>query len=198
MNFITHTKLLVFLVTFFYFKDVTRAQELDSNNTKMGISISYFSQSGYKNTFLLSYEKYMFQNNKYNFFRGCSLLYENKPRFYNSLGFLVTSGIRRTFKSGLFLEYAIKIGYIGSYYSFDTYEMNSSGEIVNLGKKTYGSLIFGNSIGLGYDFNCKTKYNLQLFAKPLMYYRFPYNDNLFINNNVAMEFGVIIHPKNNK
>ncbi len=181
------------VLSLFLFINRISAQAIEKNNN--GISLSYWGNKGTSNGMQIGYEKYQLQSKKYKIIVGCNLLFEKRKQSYSSFGILASSGLRRTFKFGIFLEYNIKAGYLGSYYPFDFYKTNANGDIVNIGRKVVHSLAFGNSFGFGYDFSTKTKLNLQFLIKPNLYYRYPNNDNPFYLNNFALEAGVILHPK---
>jgi hypothetical protein len=170
--------------------DVTYAADKDSANVPNGLSISYVRKGCQ-----VGLERYFFQSEKYKIVGTASLLFQRVPSYYSSAGLVLNNMVRRTSKIGIYWEQGIKLGYVGSYYDFDIYDVNSDGEIVNNGRKWLSSAIVGFSIGLGYDFSKKTKANLQLFFKPGLFYRFPNNDNPFYLNDYSIEAGLAIHPK---
>jgi hypothetical protein len=161
-----------------------------------GISINYRQNLLVTNIgFQLGIEKYHFQNSKYKVIGIATLLFERKPNVYNSAGFIFGNAIRRTYKYGIYLEHALNVGYLGSYYNFDVYKTDSKGNIVNIGREWTNSFVFGYSIGLGYDFLMLTKTNIQLFLKPNYFIKYPNNDNFFLLNNYYLEAGITVHPK---
>lgn len=188
----------VLLVTVFFtvfFICTSKAQTADSLQTsKLGISIGYWGTPTKTTGIQLGLQKYNLQTEKYKILTSVDLIIEKRPDSYTSFGLLLSSGVRRTLKFGLYFEYDIKAGYIGSYYPFDLYKVNSTGDVVNIGKKVFNTFVVGNSFGLGYDFSYKTKLNLQLFIKPIIYYRYPNNDNPFFLNNIGLEAGITFHP----
>lgn len=113
---------------------------------------------------------------------------------YSSAGFILNNMIRRTSKIGIYWEQGIKLGYLGSCYDFDIYNVNSDGDVVDVGRKWVSSAIFGFSVGFSYDFSEK-KTNLQLVFKPGLFCRLPNNDNPFYLNNYSLETGMAFHPK---
>ncbi|MBN1117220.1 MAG: hypothetical protein JXA77_08455 [Bacteroidales bacterium] len=132
---------------------------------------------------------------KYSLHRNYSLLLNRKPDVYKSAGIAADNIIRRTGNKGFYWEHGINIGYLGSIYDFDLFQTNSQGQIINVGKKWLSSVIFGYSLGFGYDFSKKTKADFQLFFRPGLYHRFPNFDNSFYINQFSIEAGVIWHPK---
>lgn len=190
------TKILLILVLFTVsFIHASKAQTADSLQTnKYGISIGYWGTPTITTGFQLGLQKYNLQTEKYKILTSADLIIEKRPDSYTSFGLLLSSGVRRTLKFGLYFEYDIKAGYIGTYYPFDLYNVNSNGDVVNIGRKVFNTFVFGNSFGLGYDFFYKTKLNLQLFIKPIIYYRYPNNDNPFFLNNFGLEAGITFHP----
>jgi hypothetical protein len=171
------------------------ASNADTSKTLKGISISYSGIITSNYGIQLGLEKYYLQTEKYKIIGVKSLVIQRKSDAYTLAGVILGSTLRRTFKWGFYFEQGIQIGYLGSYYDFDIYKTNSDGKIINVGRKWFSSGTIGYSAGLGYDFSKTTKINLQLFVKPSLYYRFPYNDNIFFSNNYSLEAGIILHPK---
>jgi hypothetical protein len=183
--------ILIFLISF---------NEIDASDTDTiiftkGISVSYWGTLINNNGLLLSLEKYYLQTEKFKIIGSASIVFQRRKNVYTSAGLIVGSALRKTYNWGVFFEYGIKFGYLGSYYDFDFYKTNSDGNIVNIGRKWTNSIILGYSLGLGYNFSKLTKTNLQLFIKPNLYYRFPNYDNIFYFNNYSIEVGLILHPK---
>ncbi|MBN2262545.1 MAG: hypothetical protein JW735_06525 [Prolixibacteraceae bacterium] len=179
-------------VSFFIATKANPADSLHLNN--IGVTVGYWGTPAKTTGFQLGLQKYQLNTEKFKILTNCDLVVEKRTNSYSSFGVLLSSGVRRTFKFGLFLEYNIKSGYIGSYYTFDLYKVNSNGDVMNIGKKIYHTFVFGNSFGFGYDFYTTTKMNLQLFVKPVLYYRYPNLDNPFYLNNFGLEAGIIFHP----
>lgn len=190
---------IIFILLYSYTINAQTADSLQTN--KFGISVGYWgtpiNNRAVKGTigFKLGLERYNLQTNKYKILTSADLIVENRPESYTSFGLLFSAGVRRTLRSGLYFEYAIKAGYVGNYYPFDVYKVNSKGEIANIGNKVFHTFVYGNSLGLGYDFSCKTNLNLQFFIKPILYYRIPNNDNPFYLTKLAFETGVSFQPK---
>jgi hypothetical protein len=170
------------------------ASETDSLSNK-GISISYWGNVVNTNGIQVGLEKYMLQTGKYKVIFSTAVNYQRYAGNYSAAGITFGSSLRRTYKCGLFLEHGIKAGYLGSYYDFDFYKVNSDDEIVNIGRKWNSSVVLGYAFGFGYDFNKLTRYNVQLYVKPNFYYRFPNFNNVFYFNNVGIDAGFVIHPK---
>jgi hypothetical protein len=166
-----------------------------------GISLSYWGtvadNSGHHLDLGLkqSLERYYIQNKRFTILGSASLVLQRRPGVYTSVGLLFGQNTRWTSKPGVFFEHGITFGYLGSYYDFDIYKVNSKGEIVNIGREWASSIIVGYLAGLGYDFSILTKLKLQLFIRPNIYLRFPNHDNVAYLHNFNFESGIIIHPK---
>jgi hypothetical protein len=171
------------------------ASDVDSIKSTKGISICYWGNVLNTNGIQVGYEKYVLQTNKHKVICSSSINFQRRNGVYSSAGFSFASALRRTFKCGLFLEHGIKIGYLGSYYDFDFYKLNSDDEIVSIGRKWINSIVFGYMFGFGYDFSKYSKFDMQLLVKPHLYYRIPNNDNVLYFNNIGLEAGLIFHPK---
>jgi len=165
----------------------------ESTSNSPGISIGYWGNGSQSKGIFLGYQKNLINTEKYKIITGLDLVFEKMPQNYSSYGLIAKTGVRRTLKSGIFFEYYLRAGYLGSYYPFDLYRVNSEGEVINYGKKVFSTFAFGNSIGIGYDFSYKTKLNLQIFINPILYYRYPNNDNPFYTNNTGIQAGVIFN-----
>ena len=185
----------LFLSLSVVFANSANASGIDTTRTDKSIIVSYLGTLNNNPGIKIGIEKTRIFSSKYSVNNSLSLLVNRKPDIYTLAGITLSSSLRRTGKSGLYFEHGINFGYLGSYYDFDFYRTNSENEIVNVGRKWLSSIILGYSFGLGYDFAKKTKNNMQIFVKPGIYYRFPYNDNIFYLNNYCIEMGLAIHPK---
>jgi hypothetical protein len=180
--------IVVLLVALFTSNSI--ASDSDSTFKKKGIIISYWGTMSNNPGLKLGLEKTNLQSDKYTVNSSISLLLNRKPDLYSSAGIVLSSSLRKTGKRAFYFEHGLNFGYLGSYYDFDFYQTNGDGEIINVGRKWFSSLILGYSLGLGYDFSKKTKTNLQIFIKPGIYYRSPNNYNIFYQNNYNTEIGL--------
>ena len=183
------------LLAIITFCQIAIAQNENPIKSGRGISIGYFGVPKIKNGIQIEYEKYPLETDKYKVINRYSFLFISRQHNFKSFAVFASSGLRRTYKSGLFLEYNIKGGLGGTYYPFDVFEANKDGEVINVGKKIRPTFYFGNSFGGGYDFSKKTKLDLQFFIKPFIYYSVPnFDHGFFYVNNVAIECGITFHP----
>jgi len=148
-------------------------------------------------------ERYLFRNEKYAVIGGVSISARKKPDVYSSGELLLSNSFRRTFNFGLYLEQSIRGGYQACYYDFEFYDVNSDGDLVNMGRTWTHHFIGGYSIGAGYDFTKKTPLNLLFFIKPTLYLKIPNQENYFVFHNYGIETGFVIYPawlqsKNNR
>ena len=187
------TKVIVILVWLALYK-TANASGTDSLKISQGISVSYWGTMINDYGIQLGLDRYILQTGKYEIIGNKSVVLQRKPDVYTSAGLILGSSLRRIFKMGFYFEYSIKLGYLGHYYDFDIYKTNSDGQIVNVGRKWLSTGIFGYSAGLGYDFSKKTSLNLQMFLKPILYYQYPNNENIFFINNYSIEAGIVFHP----
>jgi len=174
------------------------ANDRDTLKSNLYFNLTYL-KAAIVNTYGLNFgiEKTLFQNDKYLISNGIKLNSGVKKDAYLMGGFTYSSSLRKTNKFGLFFEHSVRFGYLGSYYYNDLYIIKDS-EIKNIGKKWLSSLTLGYFLGLGYDFSKTTNLDLQIFAGPNIFYRFPNLDNMFYFNNISLEAGVRFSVWKNK
>lgn len=171
------------------------ASEADSTHGNKSMVFSYRGTLRDNPGLKLGIEKTYLQSSKYTVFGSVSIILNTKPDIYFSAGLTFSSTLRRTGNCGLYFEHELNVGYLGKFYEFNTYRINSSGDIINIGRKWTSSFMVGYSVGIGYDFSKKTKYDLQFYFKPGIYYLLPNKANFFYVNNYSFEAGFALHPK---
>ncbi len=182
--------ILIYLVSF----QALNASGIDSLTKANGISVGYWGTMINDYGIQVGLDRYLLHTEKFDIIGNKSIVLQRKPNVYTSAGLILGSSMRRTYKMGLYFEYSINVGYLGRFYDFDIYKTNTDGQIVNVGRKWLSTGIFGYSAGVGYDFSKKTRLNLQFYAKPVLYYQYPNNENIFFINNYSFETGIIFHP----
>lgn len=171
------------------------ALPVDSIKSIKGLSVGYWGDVVNTYGVRVGMERYVLQTSKFKVIHSAAIGVQRRNDFYTSAGIEVGSALRRTYKSGLFVEYGLKLGYLGSYYDFDFYKVNSDDKIVNIGRKWKSSAICGYWLGAGYDFSRCSRFDIQFALKPGLYYRFPNFGNVFYLTNFGLEAGLAFHPK---
>jgi hypothetical protein len=178
--------------------DLSQASDLDTLKSRLAYTASYRKGIKSDNGYELGIERYCFESDKFNVLQNASILIQQRSDVYTGIALTIGSTLRRTYKWGIYFDHSIKAGYAGHYYHFDIYETNEHDEIMNVGHKWKSSMIIGYSFALGYDFSKITKMNVQVFAKPNVFLKFPNNDNLFLLNNFSLELGIAFRSQTKK
>jgi len=184
----------IILIICLFSCNLVYSDNIDSTSNKNGISINYWKgfidgTSGFN----VGFERSFLKTQKYNIIGNISIISGTKKESYFMSGIILGNTIRRTYKFGLFFDHSFRLGYLGSYYFDDIYRIKNN-EIVNVHQEWLSSATFGYAFGLGYDFSKISKLDIQLFARPSIFLRYPNFDNLFIMNNINFELGLCFRP----
>ncbi len=198
---IQHFIILIFTLTSIkvnaqgFRKDSTVSKEMALPIT-MSYYGNYFIDPGFKIGIerpFLTIQKSRFKKkekiNQHQFFNTLNLGYYNTKE-HNHTWFLNTElGYRKTKKSGFKTEVFVGVGYLRTFLTDETYEVDGSGNVGIV--KNAGSNYFmpSFSFGIGYD-NSRNhpKFPLALSFRPTLFLRYPYNSVFLPQVAVEMNF----------
>lgn len=200
-------KIFIYLVIIIFYSQSTFAQNytIDSikvNRQELPLSISYFSNFITDPGIKIGIERPLFafqkskttQNgcvriNMYQFFNTLNLGYYFVKEHSHTMFLNTEIGYRKTRKVGFKTEILIGVGYLRTFLTDETYEVDNQGNVDLV--KAAGSNYFMPSIslGIGYD-NAKKHPNfpLALALKPTLFFQYPYNSKLLTHIGFELNF----------
>ncbi|MEZ5029771.1 MAG: hypothetical protein R2787_00040 [Saprospiraceae bacterium] len=179
--------------------------EIDSigkQKLEMPVSVSYFGnfiidpgfKLGIERPFLTIQKTKNKSNgkikiNRHQFFNTLNLGYYYTKEL-NHTWFLNTElGYRKTRKSGFKTEVLLGVGYLRTFLTDETYEVDNNGNVSII--KNAGSNYFMPSLafGLGYDNSLKhPNFPMAISIRPNLFFRYPYNSSLL--KHIAIEINL--------
>ncbi len=165
--------------------DILVGNKQKSNYDILGISLSYFSESGYHHGFFTGID-YVFFNKekerkkKEDKFKNHKLILSPSVGWYNHpnnkmvLLFKADLSHRMTFNNGLFGLIGIGTGFLRSFYNIPTYQIIDD-ELTKVKLAGRFSSVSNLSFGIGYDFKKKLDIPLSIMIQPELYFQTPYN-----------------------
>ncbi len=184
-------KTLIIIIIFLGLTSVFAQEADEEQNSKFSINVSYFGEWITNPGFVAGVEYEILENKKGWF----SLITKGEVGFYyqeqNNLTMFIDTqiGPRFTAPFGLYADLCLGLGYshiwpVGNIYS----GVDSNGNIIDENNTGDPSMMFGLSIGVGWDFGKKTKLPLRVFARGNFFGHYPVNR--FIRPKLALEVGV--------
>lgn len=74
------------------------------------------------------------------------------------------------------LESSVGIGVMLSYYNEEVYEISESGEFTEVSRLANPDFMPSISLGIGYDFSNDREKRRMIWARPKMFWQYPYNN----------------------
>ena len=124
----------------------------------------------------IGYEKYLNDESRFQVFMRANVGLYHHFRNNNTYMFTVETGYRRNFRSGLFLEQSLGIGYFyRQIHSDGKFAVHEDGSIVEKSSMGTSFLPFLANVGVGYHFQTK-KAQISPFLRPNFYWKMPFNE----------------------
>jgi hypothetical protein len=137
----------------------------------------------------VGYERYLGNDSRFQVFLRANLGFYHHYRNNNTFMLSLESGFRRNFRSGIFLEQSLGVGYFYRQTHGDgQFAVNEDGSIVE--KNSLGScfLPFLANVGIGYHFQTK-RAQISPFIRPNFYWKMPFNETP--NMQMAVMAGIL-------
>jgi hypothetical protein len=178
---------LVFILCFINIKanDTIDENKQNSDNNTLGVSISYFAESGYHHGFFSGIDYVFFNKEKekkrkegkfknHKFILSPSIGLYNHPN--NKMVLIIKADLshRMTFNNGLFGLIGIGTGFARSFYNIPTYQIIDE-ELTKVKLAGRFSSVSNLSFGIGYDFKKKLDVPFSMMLQPELYIQTPYN-----------------------
>lgn len=137
----------------------------------------------------LGYERYLNDDRKFEVFLRANLGFYHHYRNNNTFMFTLESGFRRNFKSGVFLEQSLGLGYFyRKVHSDGQYAVQDDGSILEVNSLGRSFLPFLANVGVGYHINTN-KARISPFIRPNFYWKMPFNETP--NMQMAVAAGIL-------
>lgn len=160
-------------------------KEQKSNYEVLGISLSYFAESGYHHGFFKGIDYVFFNKEKekkkkegkfknHKFILSPSIGWYSHPNNKMALLFKADLSHRMTFNNGLFGLIGIGTGFSRSFYNIPTYQIVDE-ELTKVKLAGRFSSVSNLTFGIGYDFKKKLDIPLSMMIQPEIYFQTPYN-----------------------
>lgn len=160
-------------------------KEQKSNYEVLGISLSYFAESGYHHGFFTGIDYVFFNKEKekkkkegkfknHKFILSPSIGWYSHPNNKMALLFKADLSHRMTFNNGLFGLIGIGTGFSRSFYNIPTYQIVDE-ELTKVKLAGRFSSVSNLTFGIGYDFKKKLDIPLSMMIQPEIYFQTPYN-----------------------
>lgn len=179
--------------------------EIDSivqQKLEMPVSVSYFGNFIFDPGFKLGIERQLLtiqktrnksngkiKINRHQFFNTLNLgYYYTKEQ--NDTWFLNTElGYRKTRKSGFKTEVLLGVGYLRTFLTDETYEVDNNGNVSKIKNAGSNYIMPSLSFGIGYDNSIKhPKFPIAVSFRPNLFFQYPYNSSLL--THIATEINL--------
>lgn len=141
----------------------------------------------------IGYEKYLGEDEKFQIFLRPVLGFYRHFRNNTTYQLTLESGFRRNFRSGLFLEQSLGIGYFHRMVHGDgQFYVDDKGAIHEKGGIGVSFVPFLANIGMGYHFQSRRP-QISPFARPNFYWKMPFNETP--NMQFVLMVGIIYRNK---
>jgi hypothetical protein len=111
------------------------------------------------------------------------------PRNHDGLFFDVNYGLRRYFKSGLFLEESIGIGVLGSAINTNVFSVDHNGIVSEGSKLNPLQFMPSLTLGIGYNLSNKNKESLNLiWLRPKILWQYPHKTTASFSPAIQIGF----------
>jgi len=164
----------------------------DSLNNKIGFTAGYFGETVTHAGMNVGIEHYPHQSDRHQMILAGNVGGYVHPRNNTSLFIRAQWGQRLNFKSGLFLDQFIGLGYLHQFvHGGDLYEVKPNGAVVKTPDSGQPLVMPSISLGTGYDFSKTTAYCMKVYLRPELFWKAPFNG--YYLTHFALTTGLIIN-----
>ena len=147
---------------------------LDAQSLLSG-GIGYFGETGVYPGLVLELEKETYQSDQLSTPFRINLGYYSHPRNHAAFFMDIHYGLRRTLNNGIMLESSVGVGVMLSYYSEEVYEISEASDFTKASRLANPDFMPSITLGVGYDFSNYREKRRMIWARPKMFWQFPYN-----------------------
>lgn len=161
----------------------------DAELNKASLSIGYFGETVSHPGFQVGLEYYPFSSNRHEIILGVAAGGFVHKRNNTSYFVRIQSGQRIYFKSGLFFEQFLGVGYLRQYVQGgELYEVLPNGAVVEIHKSGDSKFMPSIALGLGYNFKSDALSRFSVFVRPEIFWIAPFNG--YYLTSFALNLGV--------
>ncbi len=157
------------------------------SQTRINLGGGYFGETGTYPGVVAEFEIEKFQSEKYSTPFRANIGYYSHPRSHNAIFLEALYGTRRYFNSGFFIEHALGLGVMFSFYPEDVWHVNDDGTIVRVSNWANPDILPSLTFGAGYNFGKGTDKNNLIWARPKISWQMPYNN--LAQPHIALQVG---------
>ncbi len=185
--------ILLLLIPFFSFLNAYGQEE---NLPKNKLTFGYFGETVTHSGLSIGIEHYPFQTGKYQIILASNIGGFVHKRNNTSLFVRGQWGQRIAFGGGVFLDQFIGLGYLHHFtHGGGSYEvLLPNGAVVETPNSGRPMVMPSISLGTGYDFSRKTKWDVVFFLRPELFWKAPFNG--YYLTHLALNTGVIFNLRN--
>src|SRR5690554_1366501 len=178
-----------FVVLLFLLLGSSAAFSQGDPGPRHGVHVVYLGETLTHPGLSIGYEKYLNEDSKFQVFIRANIGFYHHYRNNNTYMFTLESGFRRNFKSGVFLEQSLGLGYFyRKVHSDGQYAVQDDGSILEVNSLGRSFLPFLANVGVGYHINTN-KARISPFIRPNFYWKMPFNDTP--NMQMAVAAGIL-------
>lgn len=166
----------------------------DAPQNKLALNLGYFGETVTHTGINLGIEYYPHQTDRHQMILAGNIGGYVHPRNNTSLFIRAQWGQRLHFKSGLFLDQFVGLGYLHQFvHGGDLYEVKPNGAVVKTPDSGQPLVMPSISLGTGYTFSKNEGTGISLFLRPELFWKAPFNG--YYLTHLALNAGVIINLK---
>jgi hypothetical protein len=151
-------------------------KESTRRENKLKISAGYFGETLSHLGVILGIEHCPYGNDRYQFLWGTNIGGYVHVRNNTSIFIREHWGQRITFKSGVFIDQFIGLGYLHHFSSGGKiFDILPNGAVVNIPNSGRPMIMPSVSVGTGYNIMRSTGINLQIYFRPELFWKAPFN-----------------------
>ncbi len=163
----------------------------DNDLNKTSLSLGYFGETITHAGLQAGVEYYPYLSERHQLILGLAAGGYIHPRNNTSLFVRAQWGQRIKFKSGLFLEHFLGLGYLHQFLNGgELYEVLPNGAVVEKSNTGEPKFMPSVALGFGYDFKSPALSKYSFFVRPELFWKAPFNG--YYLTHFALNTGVII------
>jgi hypothetical protein len=168
---------------------VVQAQTTPDTPARYAFTAGYFGEVVTHPGAVIGVERYLFTNQKFRFILAGNLGGYVHPRNHSAMFVNVQSGQRITFRSGLFLDQFLGLGYLHTFlHDGDLYQADVFGNIQKTPNTGRPHVMPSVSVGTGWDLSKGHTGQLLVYVRPQVFWQFPFNNYALVH--FALQTGI--------
>ncbi|MBL7692461.1 MAG: hypothetical protein JNM41_12775 [Flavipsychrobacter sp.] len=151
-------------------------KESTRRETRLKITAGYFGETMAHPGVVLGIEHCPYGNGRYQFLWGTNIGGYVHARNNTTIFIREQWGQRITYKSGLFVDHFIGLGYLHHFASGgEIFDVLPNGAVVNIPNSGRSMIMPSVAVGTGYNIKRSTGIDLQVYIRPELFWKAPFN-----------------------